>query len=103
MQRKSGWWWFVLLWTWVAVSNAQESQCPPALDFELRTLAGNERVRLCESYLGKVVLLVNTASRCAFTPQYEYLLDRQGRLVGSYSSFVAPESRELVEAIESLL
>jgi glutathione peroxidase len=163
---------------------AGAAQCPATLDFEKRTLNGSERVRLCESYLGRVVLVVNTASKCAYTPQYEglealyaayadrglvvlgfpsndfgrqepgseakiqefcrltygvrfpmfekthaseakadplyrtlgrlagefprwnfhkYLLDREGRLAGSFSSAVRPDSRELVEAIEDLL
>jgi glutathione peroxidase len=158
--------------------------CPQALDFEMRRLGGDETVNLCEAYRGKVALIVNTASRCAFTPQYEglealyeryqergfvvlgfpsndfgaqepgseqevksfcrltygvrfpmfekthaaearadplyralaeqageypswnfhkYLLDRDGRVVGSYSSFIPPESSNLIRAIESLL
>ena len=36
--------------------------------FEARTLAGKDQ-RLAE-YVGKVVLVVNTASRCGFTPQF---------------------------------
>lgn len=44
-----------------------------ALDTTLRTLNGDEQVRLCEQYTGKVVLAVNTASKCAFTPQYDGL------------------------------
>jgi glutathione peroxidase len=47
--------------------------CAPALDFEKRRLAGNEVVHLCGAYRGKVVLIVNTASKCAFTGQYEGL------------------------------
>jgi glutathione peroxidase len=47
--------------------------CPPTLDFELRRLNSEERVNLCQSYQGKVVLIVNTASKCGFTPQYEGL------------------------------
>lgn len=47
--------------------------CPPALDFELRRLASDERVRLCDAYRGQVILIVNTASKCGFTGQYEGL------------------------------
>ena len=158
--------------------------CSPNLDFELRRLAGEETVSLCTAYQGKVVLIVNTASKCGYTYQYEaletlyrryrerslvvlgfpsndfagqepgserqiqnfcrltydvdfpmfekshvregkagplyrllaqeageyprwnfhkYLLDRSGRLVGSYSSRVEPDSKELIETIETLL
>ncbi|MDP6123263.1 MAG: glutathione peroxidase [Arenicellales bacterium] len=151
--------------------------------FSHRKLNSDERDNLCESYSGKVILVVNTASRCAFTGQYEglanlyskyrskglvvvgfpsnnfgrqepgdeqsiknfceltynvefpmysktrvkgenadplylaltsiagpprwnfhkYLIDREGRLVGSYTSFVKPESRTMTRAIEKLL
>jgi len=47
--------------------------CPEALDQRMRPLLGQEPVRLCEAYAGKVVLVVNTASKCGFTPQYEGL------------------------------
>jgi glutathione peroxidase len=47
--------------------------CAPALDFEKRRLAADEVVNLCKAYQGKVVLIVNTASKCAFTGQYEGL------------------------------
>ena len=158
--------------------------CPPTLDVEKRVLAGETRVNLCREHLGKVVLVVNTASRCAYTPQYEgledlyrryrdrglvvlgfpsndfgaqepgseqqvktfcrltyrvdfpmyekshvkqgkadpffqrlaglageyprwnfhkYLLDREGRLIGSYPSRVDPSDPRLIAAIEQLL
>ena len=154
------------------------------LDFEVRTLNGQEKLNLAEEFNGKVILIVNTASKCAFTSQYEgleklyatykdkgfvvlgfpsnefgnqepgteaeiktfcrmtygvqfpmfaktnvrkkyadplykslgeaageypkwnfhkYLLDRNGKLVASYSSFTGPKSRRLVKKIESLL
>jgi glutathione peroxidase len=47
--------------------------CPAVLDFEKRRLAGDEVVRLCDAYAGQVILVVNTASKCAFTGQYEGL------------------------------
>ena len=158
--------------------------CPEALNFEKRVLAGEERVNLCEHYAGKVLLVVNTASKCAYTPQYDglealyskyrdrglvvlgfpsidfgaqepgtekqvqefcrltyavdfpmfekirvrqgvadplyetlgrltgdypkwnfhkYLIDRDGRVVGSYPSRVRPQSTRLVNDIEALL
>jgi len=139
---------------------------------------------LCEAYAGRVLLVVNTASRCAFTGQYDgleklyaqyrskglevvgfpsndfanqepgdeqsikkfcrltygvqfpmyektrvkgddaaplfqalasaagqsprwnfhkYLIDRQGRLAGSFNSFVKPQSTTLTKSIEKLL
>ena len=44
----------------------------PALDFKMTTLDG-KTVDLEEAYAGKVVLIVNVASRCGYTPQYEGL------------------------------
>lgn len=154
------------------------------LDVEVRTLDGKEKLNLAKQYRGKVVLIVNTASKCAFTSQYEglenlyatykdkgfvvlgfpsndfanqepgteaeiktfcrmtygvqfpmfaktnvrkkyadplfsklgeaageypkwnfhkYLLDREGKLIASFSSFTGPNSRRLVRKIESLL
>lgn len=55
------------------MSSNATAACAPALDFEVRRLAGDETVRLCDAYQGKVVLMVNTASKCAFTGQYDGL------------------------------
>ena len=57
------------LLAWPAMAAA----CADTLDFDKRRLAGDEVVRLCDAYQGKVVLIVNTASRCAYTSQYEGL------------------------------
>ena len=43
------------------------------LDHQYRRLAGKETVNLASEYRGKVLLVVNTASKCGFTPQYEAL------------------------------
>lgn len=50
-----------------------DEQCPPLLDYRFRTLAADDKVRLCETYRDKVILVVNTASKCGYTYQYEGL------------------------------
>lgn len=55
------------------VGVAAAGTCAPLLDHEMRQLAGEERVRLCDAYQGQVILVVNTASKCGFTGQYEGL------------------------------
>ena len=65
---------FILLIALPASSFAMEaSDCPETLNFTKRTLAGKESVNLCKEYLGKVVVVVNTASKCGYTYQYEGL------------------------------
>jgi glutathione peroxidase len=55
------------------IPHAHAADCPESLDHEMRPLTGQQSVHLCEIMRGKVVLVVNTASRCAYTPQYEGL------------------------------
>ncbi|MGD8569489.1 MAG: glutathione peroxidase [Gammaproteobacteria bacterium] len=167
-----------------AAATASEAPCPQTLNFTKRTLAGHQEVNLCKAYLGKVVVVVNTASKCGYTYQYEglealyrkykdkglvvlgfpsndfggqepgtekqiqdfcrltygvefpmfekthasrynadplyktmaklsgeypqwnfhkYVLDRNGKLVASFSSRVEPQGSELIAAIEDLL
>ncbi len=54
--------------------------CPAALNFTLRELGGRNPINLCETYLGKVVVIVNTASKCGFTGQFAGL----EKLYGDY-------------------
>ncbi|KAG1657149.1 Glutathione peroxidase [Nymphon striatum] len=57
--------------TIIAPVNA--NNCPVTLDFNLRKLAKSEEVNLCNAYKGKVVMIVNTASKCGFTGQFDGL------------------------------
>jgi len=57
----------------VNVMAAAESPCPETLDFTKRPLANQQEINLCAEYLGKVVVVVNTASKCGYTYQYEGL------------------------------
>ena len=43
------------------------------LDRSFRPLAGKEPVNLAQAYGGDVLLVVNTASKCGYTPQFEAL------------------------------
>jgi glutathione peroxidase len=43
------------------------------LDQDFRRLASDEVVNLADAYSGKVILVVNTASKCGNTPQYDGL------------------------------
>lgn len=47
--------------------------CSDLLKAEFRPLAGKDPVDLCKTYGDKVLLVVNTASKCGFTPQYDAL------------------------------
>jgi glutathione peroxidase len=51
------------------------------LDYDFRRLASDEVVNLGDTYQGKVVLVVNTASKCGLTRQYEALEKLYGEYV----------------------
>lgn len=57
----------------LALVPAAASACSELLQHAYRPLAGKEKVELCSLFEGKVLLVVNTASKCGFTPQYEAL------------------------------
>jgi glutathione peroxidase len=56
----------------IVTSNAYPA-CAESLDFYKRPLGNEEPLHLCGVMSGKVVLVVNTASKCAYTPQYDGL------------------------------
>ncbi|WP_269144637.1 glutathione peroxidase [Nitrogeniibacter aestuarii] len=61
-----------LLLLFGTVPAQAQPPCPPLLQQPYRALQGGEQGDMCR-FAGKVILVVNTASRCAFTPQYEGL------------------------------
>ena len=48
------------------------AECPKLLDHKVPRLQDGTQQSLCQ-YQGKVILVVNTASFCGFTKQYEAL------------------------------
>lgn len=61
------------LWLGGGVAAADAPACGTTLDVTARYLDSDKEVRLCHEFAGKVVLIVNTASKCGFTPQYDGL------------------------------
>lgn len=49
------------------------NECPAFLNYDLPKLHANTTVNLCEIAKGKPLLIVNTASHCGFTRQFEGL------------------------------
>lgn len=49
------------------------AECPSFLDHDFRKLHSSTTVNLCDVYSGKPMLIVNTASFCGFTNQFEPL------------------------------
>ncbi|MEE2022669.1 glutathione peroxidase [Alkalimonas mucilaginosa] len=49
------------------------SQCGAVLGHSMQQLNTRESVDLCSEFKGKTLLVVNTASRCGFTPQFDAL------------------------------
>ena len=63
----------VLCLALLVAAGSARAACSDLLDARFRPLAGKEPVDLCKTYGGKVLLVVNTASKCGFTPQYDAL------------------------------
>jgi glutathione peroxidase len=58
------------LYAWVRPARAQA--CPALLNHRFNRLQDEAPQSLCQ-YAGRVLLVVNTASQCGYTPQYEGL------------------------------
>lgn len=58
---------------------AQAGECPPLLRHDFSRLQDGKSMPLCQ-FSGKVILVVNTASKCGFTSQYDGLEKLHARL-----------------------
>jgi glutathione peroxidase len=58
--------------SWTHAATPVDSTCPALLQQNVLRLQDEKPQSLCQ-YAGKVVVVVNTASFCGFTPQYEGL------------------------------
>ena len=52
---------------------AMANQCGDILGHSMQQLNTRESVDLCDTFKGKTLLVVNTASKCGFTPQFDAL------------------------------
>lgn len=77
MNRGGTWWLVMLSVVAVAVTHAQT---PSLYDLKTETLQGQPAD--LAAYRGKVTLVVNTASECGYTPQYEGLEQLHRELSG---------------------
>lgn len=64
---------FILLMLSLFSSPLWANECPDFLNYDLPRLHANDTVNLCEAASGKPLLIVNTASHCGFTRQFEGL------------------------------
>ena len=68
------------------------ADCSDLLNINKQRLASEEVVNLCDTYQGKVILIVNTASKCGYTYQYDGLetlyqrYEKQGFVVLGFPS-----------------
>jgi glutathione peroxidase len=56
-----------------APASAAGADCPEFLKSEFTRLRSSEKVNLCAAFAGKPLLIVNTASHCGYTGQFEGL------------------------------
>lgn len=86
--------WLIALGLMMAAPGAALAAGADLLDLEYRPLASRSPVNLAERHGGQVLLVVNTASKCGFTPQYEGLEALQKRYAARGFSVVGFPSND---------
>jgi glutathione peroxidase len=91
----------------LVTGGAWAGTCPAFLNHDFPKLHSNESVNLCKAYAGKPLLIVNTASHCGYTPQFQGLealnvkyRDRGLVLVGFPSDDFNQEARDEAETAQ---
>ena len=64
---------FLLVVTMMSSFSVLSEPCPDLMNFQEKKLRSQETLDFCAEFQGKVVLAVNTASNCGFTPQFKGL------------------------------
>lgn len=75
------WWAIAGLISASVLPVAAAAACPPLLEHTFTVLQDGKPLPLCQ-YAGKVILVVNTASYCGFTSQYDGLEKLYAQLKG---------------------
>ena len=57
----------------LATSLSFADDCPEVIEFSAPRLRASEKLEFCKAFAGKALLVVNTASRCGFTSQFQEL------------------------------
>jgi glutathione peroxidase len=88
-------------------SGATFAACPDYLDHDMRKLHSRDHVNLCEVQDGRPMLIINTASHCGYTPQFEGLESLHQRyaaeglvVVGFASNDFRQEAKDEARAAE---
>lgn len=56
-----------------STSAVMAESCPALLNYKMTKLRSSEQLDFCQAFQGKVILAVNTASNCGYTPQFKGL------------------------------
>lgn len=64
---------FLLVSLLFSTSALSAESCSDLLNYKMTKLRSSEQLDFCEAFKGKVILAVNTASNCVYTPQFKGL------------------------------